>query len=230
MKQVFAIVLAMAVITTAFALQGCAPKGSAVGKAFNLAPQSYQTVSVDPKGLLTVNTIAIPHASFSKEAQRAVGDGDRFNALLDDSVNSGLDLKVVTPDKKISAKQVLITPGAASLPEALRYGKSLSADGVLVATITTYSEREGGRAGAEQGAALGFSVALYRVSDGREIWSGRYFNHDEALSENLLSIKNKLGATGSPTWRSAEDLMRDGLSRAVRDLQSRRLSAFQGQG
>ena len=222
MKQILIII--------ALLLTACAgsEKTSGIGSSSTL-PKHYHTLSSDMKGLLGVNALYVAQPSFSKSLAVDSAGRNRFEELLMQTAKGSLDVEIVN-ENGVKLKGIVPADNQVTLDSALKLARGLKADSVLMTRISTYNEREGGRAGASQGAALGFSAELYRVSDGKNVWSGQYYRQDEALTDNLFNIKDKLGRSGSTAWQSADDLIQDGLNNAISDLQDRRLAAFQGHG
>lgn len=118
------------------------------------------------------------------------------------------------------------TAGKDTIREALAYGKKKAVDAVLVTSINQFTERQGSRVGVLEPAQVSFSMHLLRVSDGHEVWNASYHYKDQALSDNLFKIKDKLEDHSGPGWRKAEDVLVSGYAKALQSLSDIRLSEF----
>lgn len=63
-----------------------------------------------------------------------------------------------------------------------------SADAEILVTLRSVQERSGSAWGSDTGAGVAYDIVLKK--DGREIWRDVTAARDEALSENILNIKN----------------------------------------
>ena len=57
------------------------------------------------------------------------------------------------------------------------------------------------------------------------VWQSTYHFQDQALSDNLFKIKERL-AESKPKFRSAEDILAEGYSSALKDFSQKRLAGF----
>jgi hypothetical protein len=99
-------------------------------------------------------------------------------------------------------------------PSSLQLGKALNADYVFVGFVFRYEEREGSALGVEKPASVGFDVHLYRIKDGKRVWTGKFDETQKPLSENLLEIGTFVKGKG--TWVKAEELSKIGMEKMLK--------------
>lgn len=114
--------------------------------------------------------------------------------LIWDRLGSRDGLSVLPLDQaRIAAFEVGHDGAAASPSEtAIRIGKKLGVDGVLVGKVHVFQERVGSRIGAES-AAVGFEVSLLSL-DGRTLWTGNYYEKQRPMTEDVVGFFQRKGA------------------------------------
>jgi hypothetical protein len=95
----------------------------------------------------------------------------------------------------------------------VQVGRSVNADAVLIGFVYRWRERVGSGFGVDSPASVGFDALLVRTTDSAILWSGRFEQTQQALSENLLRID--LYATQGVRWVTARELASFGLSRMI---------------
>jgi len=95
-------------------------------------------------------------------------------------------------------------------------GEMVFADAVMVGRIERFRERIGDDWGVKSPASVAFIVDLIDVRRGDVIWSARFDETQKALSENIFGLSD-IGQRGV-RWLSAEQLMMDGVKKAVGQL------------
>lgn len=110
--------------------------------------------------------------------------------------------------------------GETPLPVAVQKG----ADSRLIVTIRECVEREGSALGVTRAGSVGFEWVLVDAATGAELWKADYHMTDQALSDNLLKIRERF--EGGPGWKTAAQLMRHGFRVAARDFESTRQALF----
>jgi TolB-like protein len=102
---------------------------------------------------------------------------------------------------------------AAALQELAR---TLGAEVVLQGVVTLYRERDGSHVSISHPAAVGLGLWLIDGRDGRLLWSGRYYEVQRSLSEEVrtLSLYWKRGAR----WLTAEELSSYAVAELVKTL------------
>jgi hypothetical protein len=109
---------------------------------------------------------------------------------------------------------------------ARRPGKAVNTDAVLHTDLLRFEQRQGSAIGGEP-AVVSFRMSMKTVPAGVEVWSAQYFLRQEALSENLLRINERVGRDGlGAGWSSADDVFKKGVSLALRDFSTQRERRF----
>ena len=177
---------------------------------------SLRSFSETPRELRELHSILVGEVQVDGSAHGCALGLDLTKELMGAfSREVGVELVI---DKEAS-KHALAHGALASRADAL------GASAVLYTTLKSCERRLGSRIGVEDPAAVGMSFVLVRASDGKEIWRADYLNRDQALSENLLKLEERIS---NPGWRSAEQLFVGGLTLAARDLEQKRQEQFLG--
>jgi hypothetical protein len=100
------------------------------------------------------------------------------------------------------------------------------ADAVLETELLRFEDRAGSSVGGDP-AVISFRMSMLAVPSGKEIWGAQYFYRQEAVSENLLRLNERVGAAGyGAGWRSAQELFERGVREALQDFNNRREQRF----
>ena len=102
------------------------------------------------------------------------------------------------------------------LSSSLQVGKELNADFVFIGYLFRFEERIGSRIGADRPASVGFDVHLFRLTDERMVWEGKFDETQRPLSENLFKIGSFFRRKAS--WLTAEELASVGMDEMLRRL------------
>ncbi|RIL09716.1 MAG: hypothetical protein DCC75_05945 [Proteobacteria bacterium] len=187
--------------------------------------------NVQGEALLHVNSVGILPVSFDQAAEAARESKIPFDLKLEQALRENLSLEIM-PAKEFLGGTSFDPNGGdrlqsmAGQQEVLRIAAKRGLDGVLSVNVHDFSSRIGSKVGAVQAAGLHFSVSLKRVPDGAELWQADYRFKDEALTDNLLRIKDRVSRKGAAGWRSAEELVTKGFQAASSDLSSKRAEQF----
>jgi len=97
---------------------------------------------------------------------------------------------------------------------AQKLGGALKTDLIFAGAVWRYRERVGRPAGAASPASVGFAVYLIEVTSGKMLWSGKFAETQQALSDNVLDTWAfvKKGAK----WLSANELARYGVKEVLK--------------
>jgi len=98
-----------------------------------------------------------------------------------------------------------------------RIGEMVYADAVMIGRVQRYRERVGNELGVKSPASVAFVLDLIDVRRGDVIWSARFDETQKPLSENIMAIGD-IGQRGIK-WLTADQLMQDGVKKAVAQLQ-----------
>jgi len=113
--------------------------------------------------------------------------GDKLAELFYRKLNTREGLAVVPP--QLVRDAIPAMPATEADRALLRdLGERLDVGAVLEGTVRVYRERKGSAIGLEQprdAAAVGFSVRLISVKDGKILWIGDYYERQRPLTEDL---------------------------------------------
>jgi hypothetical protein len=99
---------------------------------------------------------------------------------------------------------------------SLQIGKASKADYIFVGFVFRYEERVGSSLSMEKPASVGFDVHLFRLRDGKMIWTGGFDETQKSLSENLFEIGSFIKGKG--TWVTVEEFSRIGMDKILSKL------------
>lgn len=113
--------------------------------------------------------------------------GDKLADVFYLKLNAREGLAVVPP-RIVREAMPSITASVASRSVLRDLGERLDVGAVLEGTVRVFRERKGSAIGLEQprdAAAVGFSVRLISVKDGKVLWTGDYYERQRPLTEDL---------------------------------------------
>lgn len=185
----------------------------------------------NPKALSGINSLALFPPVFNHAARDVKIDKNRVAELVESVAVQELDLKVL--GKQWFSKSGLQSDGSLGtsisgvLTDSQRRSLSKAgADGVLYTELLEYVDRVGSSVGGEP-AAVAFRLNVVGVTEGKVVWQGTYSLRQEALTDNLLKIGDRLGKDGTGAgWSSGSAMLQNGLIEALRDFRSRREQQF----
>jgi hypothetical protein len=91
--------------------------------------------------------------------------------------------------------------------------QEFGATAVLLGEVWRYRERVGEALGASRPASVGFELTLFQAPSGQKLWSARFDETQQALSENVLNARRYPG--GGTRWLTAAELARWGAKAAA---------------
>jgi|SRR5688572_6270699 hypothetical protein len=107
-------------------------------------------------------------------------------------------------------------PATSETARLRQIGEMVFADAVMVGRVLRFRERIGDDWGVKSPASVAFVLDLIDVRRGDVIWSSRFDETQQALSENVFGLGN-IGQRGV-RWLRAEQLAMDGVKKAVGQL------------
>jgi hypothetical protein len=121
----------------------------------------------------------------------------------------------IVSDREVREMEPLVPAGS---PEARarRLGQLVYADAVISGRVLRFREREGEAMGAMSPASVAFVLELWDVKRGDAIWSARFDETQQALSENLFNL-GQIKSRGVG-WLKAEELSLEGVKKAIGQL------------
>lgn len=93
-------------------------------------------------------------------------------------------------------------------------GRSLDGDAILTGSVYQFKNRVGNDFAVDTPASVGFHLDLIETQSGNILWSRRYEETQQALSENLLGLSNFFMRKGK--WVTVQDLAVSGLEKILR--------------
>lgn len=96
-------------------------------------------------------------------------------------------------------------------------GGTVGADAVLMGVVVRYEEREGTKWAVNRPASAAFTAVLLDVKSGEILWKMRFDKTQQALSENVLDVKNFIRGGGG--WQEVTHLLLMGIEDALKDLE-----------
>ena len=103
-----------------------------------------------------------------------------------------------------------------ALPLWVEYARKTSADILLIPQVLTWRDRQGSAAGVTEPAHVRLEFFLLNIKEGNIIGHSVYEVEQQGLTENLLNVGDFFKRQG--TWVTAEELAREAMSKAVKDL------------
>jgi TolB-like protein len=97
---------------------------------------------------------------------------------------------------------------------ATQIGQQLGLDAVVIGGIYRYEQRQGSALGVQSPASAAFDAHLIQVADKKVLWSGRFDETQNPLSENLLKIGSFV--KGGAQWVTVERWSEIGVESILR--------------
>lgn len=153
--------------------------------------------------------------------------GDKLADLFYRKLNVREGLAVVPP-YMVRETMPAITASVASRSLLRDLGERLDAAAVLEGTVEVYQERKGSAIGlerAEDAAAVGFSVRLVSVKDGKTLWTGEYYERQRPLTEDLTGFLER-----GVRFLTVEQLANSAVDKVLREFPlGRQIQRMQGE-
>lgn len=196
---------------------GCPGYSSTGGPGKNVTPELISKSS-NAETLVSINSLLVAPVETDPEEAERIPSAINLDEILSDVLNQELQLKIVhaTPSK-----------GVKTAPSFLADARRMNLDGVLFTKVNSFSSRQGSAIGSTSPASVGITMRMVRVSDGLIVWQSNYHFKDQALSDNLFRIEQRL-AGDRPKFRSAEELIWTGYRQAIKDFSGKRMAGFIG--
>jgi len=99
---------------------------------------------------------------------------------------------------------------------AMRAAEDFGATAVVIGKVSRWRERQGGAAGATGPASIAFEVALHQAPTGRRLWTGRFDETQQSITENILRARQYPGA--GTHWMTASEFARWGAAEVARSM------------
>jgi len=99
---------------------------------------------------------------------------------------------------------------------SIELGRALNVDYVFLGFLYRFDERVGSSLGVEKPASVGYDLHLFRVKDGKMVWSVRFDETQQSLTDDLLKIGAFLRRKA--VWLKAEELASVGMDEILNHL------------
>lgn len=159
-------------------------------------------------------TMTCPYSRFCFENDSIEqGAGQTLTRMLQAMIDRDFNGRVIPLDMAVEAFEILKIDHANDTPSVvlLKLGKKLNADYMMAGNVWRYINRVGTSFSVEKPASVAFAVYLVDIKTGDLIWSDRYDETQQALTENLFNAKDffKQGAK----WLTADELAKFGMNK-----------------
>lgn len=207
-----------------FFLYSCSPYSSPVPR--HDAPSGdFVAQPAESLGLLSVTSLMIMPVQFDEGVRSKEKYAESFYDALVNAFRAEVEMDVIV-DKSL-LERLKAAGGVSCLEAGRKAASSLGGDAVVCTTLHSFTERRGSSVGAESPAQINFTMQILRVSDGVPIWGGDFVFKDQALTENLFAIEQRVAERPSnPGWQSATSVLERGFREASADFARQRLAKF----
>ncbi len=218
---------------TSCGFHGCSQYTAAKGSS--LRRPAVSTESAKGFQALKINAIAllpleVLPTAISQNPDAAVLNPKVFDTQLVQMLENRTSLEIINSREVARTNQAASELKTFNTPErnltqkerARKFGSQLQAQGVLYGVITHFDQSTGSKFGAERPASVGFKLWLVDPVSGRDVWTAKYENSEQPISENLFRLGEKLKS--GVGFRSAEELLGLGFSAAADELEKLRKS------
>lgn len=103
---------------------------------------------------------------------------------------------------------------------AARAARDFGATSVVLGRLLRYREREGSAAGSTRPASVAFEVNVYEAPTARRLWTGRFDETQQAITEAILRARQYPG--GGTRWLSAAEFARWGADEVAKAMTTTR--------
>lgn len=160
----------------------------------HLTGQTFKRGKVEPDSGMNVASL-VYHSLLSNKAIKLISETD-VNLIYESMDKNLLDTYNISLGKS--------------------FGDDINADAVLMGVVLRYEERDGTSWAVNKPASAAFTAVLVDVKSGDILWKIRFDKTQEALSENVLNIKNFLRGGGS--WQTVDQLLSIGIEDALQSF------------
>ncbi|MFO7717037.1 MAG: hypothetical protein ACQESV_03705 [Thermodesulfobacteriota bacterium] len=143
-----------------------------------------------------------------------------FNQYLLDQVHERFSGRVLGPHLTAQCREVVLAESDRMSLSALDFwiqvGRCLPVDYLIVPQVFSWQERRGGEWGAQESAEVVLELYLLDITEKRVQQRYRFDEHQQSLSENLLSLPRFMKRHGK--WVTADELTREGIRQGLEAL------------
>jgi len=172
-----------------------------------------------PERSVKMNIKAIALIPFSSENEIPPGKKGFLTSALHNEILSKIKkVSIISLDNSISEFEDVEkkNPGLTYEEAAIKAGKNLGADAVLIGNIFVYKEREGAELSIVSPASVAFGVQLINTANGGVIWETYFTETQKPLLENVAEIGKFIKRKGR--WVTADEIAKEGVQEVVDKL------------
>ena len=107
-------------------------------------------------------------------------------------------------------------PDSIRRPPPCAARSDFGATAVVLGRVLRYREREGSAAGSTRPASVSFEVTIYEAPTARRLWTGRFDETQQAITEAILRARQYPG--GGTRWLSAAEFARWGADEVAKSI------------
>jgi hypothetical protein len=194
-----------------------------------LTPEALKKVAVVPFYPVVTSANSVPPPSSgngNSGPKTSWADAALVTGYLADAL-AAQGVPVVAP----SDVELAFTSQGQPLPRldpettAVRCANDFGATAVVLGRLLRWREREGSAAGSTRPASVAFEVTVYEAPSARKLWTGRFDETQQAITEAILRARQYPG--GGTRWLSAQEFARWGADEVAKAIMTPR--ATQGE-
>lgn len=166
---------------------------------------------------INVKTIAlIPFSSEEEITSRK--EGFLTSALHNELLSKIKGVSIISLDNSIAEFENVKkkNPELTYREAALKAGKDLGADAVLIGNIFVYREREGTGLSVVSPASVAFGVQLMNTANGEVVWDTYFTETQKPLFENVAEVGKFFKRKGK--WVTADEIATEGIQEVADNL------------
>jgi TolB-like protein len=177
--------------------------------------QSQRSLELESRRIRRIAVLPPETSSGAEQAQSQQNNPPEMLAKQLYSAMASLPNWQIVAESEV--KQVeQMKPSTTDAARLRQIGELVFADAVMVGRVQRFRERVGDDWGVKSPASVAFVLDLIDVRRGDVIWSARFDETQKALSDNIFGLGD-ISQRGF-RWLSAEQLMMDGVKKAVGQL------------
>lgn len=177
--------------------------------------QSKRSLDLESRRIRRIAVLPPETSSAAEQAQSQQNNPPEMLAKQLYSAMASLPNWQIVAESEV--KQVeQMKPSTTDAARLRQIGEMVFADAVMVGRVQRFRERVGDNWGVKSPASVAFVLDLIDVRRGDVIWSARFDETQKPLSENIFGLGD-ISQRGV-RWLSAEQLMMDGVKKAVGQL------------
>ena len=200
-----------------FLLAGCSfgPGNLQSRHSTDLETRRIRRIAVVPPSVLSGRSQSKVPLGTTSGARSTERDAPEILARTIYSVMAGMPNWQMISDSEVREVAQTLPPVSETI--GLRQiGQMVYADAVITGSMQRFRERVGDEWGAKSPASVAFVLELVDVRRGDVIWSARFDETQQSLSENIFALGD-ISQRGV-RWLSAEQLTQEGVKKAVGQL------------